>query len=348
VCLCSVSSQLRVWQQVTLLDPKRANNLGIILSAVKLPFDAMRRAVLGMDTAALPLDSVNALLKCVPSAEELELVANAGVPTAALGFAERFVAEVGTVPRLQKRLECLAYVQRFEGSLRAAACDVAAVSAACGTLCSSADLRRLLGVTLWLGNALNGNSFRGSAEGFRTDALPRLAELRTNSTPPSSLLAVALQHCAAASEEGWAALERLAQQLGSVKAAARLSMTEVADEAGRFIGSLAAVKDELSFHSRASRSASAAAAADGGADRLVEVLEPFVNSVEPRVEALCDELKAMQAALVATHAFFAEEAKTSMEAFFSRWATFAGQLEAALAHETEGKHLEGSKRARRA
>ena len=30
----------------------------------------------------------------------------------------------------------------------------------------------------------------------------------------------------------------------------------------------------------------AAAAADGGADRLVEVLEPFVNSVEPRVEAL--------------------------------------------------------------
>ncbi|EOD08286.1 hypothetical protein EMIHUDRAFT_249145 [Emiliania huxleyi CCMP1516] len=116
-------------------------------------------------------------------------------------------------------------------------------------------------------------------------------------------------------------------------------MSEVADEAGRFIGSLAAVKDELSvdelsFHSRASRSASAAAAADGGADRLVE--------------ALCDELKAMQAALVATHAFFAEEAKTSMEAFFSRWATFAGQLEAALAHETEGKHLEGSKRARRA
>ena len=83
--LCSVSSQLRAWQQVTLLDPKRANNLGIILSAVKLPFDAMRRAVLAMDTAALPLDSVNALLKCVPSAEELELVANAGVPTAALG-----------------------------------------------------------------------------------------------------------------------------------------------------------------------------------------------------------------------------------------------------------------------
>ena len=76
------------------------------------------------------------------------------------------------------------------------------------------------------------------------------------------------------------------------KAAARLSMKEVADEAGRFIGSLAAVKDELSFHSRASRSASAAAAADGGADRLVEVLEPFVNSVEPRVEASCDGLKA--------------------------------------------------------
>ena len=39
-----------------------------------------------------------------------------------------------------------------------------------------------------------------------------------------------------------------------IKAAARLSMTEVADEAGRFIGSLAAVKDELSVVEHADES----------------------------------------------------------------------------------------------
>ena len=41
-----------------------------------------------------------ALLKCVPSQEELELVTSANVPVATLGLAERFVFHVGFIPPL--------------------------------------------------------------------------------------------------------------------------------------------------------------------------------------------------------------------------------------------------------
>ena len=59
---------------VALLDPKRANNISIILSRLKMPFEEMRRAIVEVDMEALPHESVTALLKCAPTAEEVELV----------------------------------------------------------------------------------------------------------------------------------------------------------------------------------------------------------------------------------------------------------------------------------
>ena len=61
----------------------------------------------------------------------------------------------------------------------------------------SAALRKLLGTTLALGNRLNAGSYRAGAEGFKTECLSRLAELRTNGTQ-GSLLQYAVSTLAAA------------------------------------------------------------------------------------------------------------------------------------------------------
>lgn len=342
---------------VTLIEPKRANNIAIILSRVRLPFDELRAAILSFDKETLSPDSISALLSCIPTSEEVEIVANAGVPSSSLGFAERFIAEIGSIPRLQKRLECLSYMVRFDSLLAAASADVASVRVACEILVSSAPLRQLLAVVLKMGNTLNGGSFRGAADGFRTDALTRLAELRTSTSPPSTLLHVAISHCAslpppvspegedeewegAAQPDGWARMEQLCHTLTGVRPVAKLSMTEIADEVTKFCAALQTLKDEVATASRSTRSA-AASAWDG--DRFVEVMGPFISQAEPLVTQLKDSLKKMQAELDSTHAFFAEDSKTSMETFFSRWATFITQLEAAVASEIEQK----PKRARR-
>jgi len=133
----------------------------------------------------------------VPWQEELELVTSANVPAATLGLAERFVFHVGSIPRLQRRLECFLYMQRFNSALHALYTDVHAVRAAAERLRNSAALRRLLGTTLCLGNRLNAGSYRAGAEGFKTECLSRLAELRTNGTH-GSLLQYAVSTLAAA------------------------------------------------------------------------------------------------------------------------------------------------------
>ena len=48
---------------VALLDPKRSNNLSIILARLKLPFDEIRKAVIELDAEVLSHEAVGALQK---------------------------------------------------------------------------------------------------------------------------------------------------------------------------------------------------------------------------------------------------------------------------------------------
>ena len=111
-------------------------------------------------------------------------------------------------------------MQRFNSALHALYTDVHAVRAAAERLRSSAALRRLLGTTLCLGNRLNAGSYRAGAEGFKTECLSRLAELRTNGTH-GSLLQYAVSTLAAAPTAAavgaWGA--EIAEQLDGVTTA---------------------------------------------------------------------------------------------------------------------------------
>lgn len=330
---------------LSLLDPKRANNLSIILSRSKLSFEQMRKAVLELNAEALPAEALCALLKCVPSQEELELVTSANVPAATLGLAERFVFHVGSIPRLQRRLECFLYMQRFNAGLHALYTDVHAVRAAAERLRSSAALRRLLGTTLALGNKLNAGSYRAGAEGFKTECLSRLAELRTNGTQ-GSLLQYAVSTLAAAPTAAavgaWGT--EIAEQLDGVKRAAKLSPGEMADDVARFAAGLATIQDELAGLSRAAQSKGAAgettrstvdmgcvlSTVESKGDRFKEVMQPFAAGVASQVEELQRVTGEMQSEIEAAKKYFAEEAKLSAEEFFSRWATFIGQIETAV------------------
>ena len=55
------ASSAVVGGSIALLDAKRANNLAIILSCLKLPFDEIRKAVVDLDVEILSTDAVRAL-----------------------------------------------------------------------------------------------------------------------------------------------------------------------------------------------------------------------------------------------------------------------------------------------
>ncbi|KOO23999.1 formin domain containing protein [Chrysochromulina tobinii] len=285
--------------QASLLDPKRSNHFGIILKQVKVSLEEMRRAVVALDEKVLTPDAVAALQKCVPLPEEIELVSAAD--PAALGFAEKFVLQ---------------------------------------------------------------GSFRAGAEGFRLECLPRLAELKTNDHR-SSLLQYALAVHGGQEPDTTKGpadflpvqppLTSFADKCKSVRAAAKLSLENVNEEVARLKAGLSKIEAELEHFREQARAAhvdakaKAAASVEGGVavlsareealarDQYLQVMGSFRDGATAQVEELgCAALR-MEEMHKVLRSFFAEESKTSIEEIFSRWATFLGQVDAAVAHHNEDR-----------
>lgn len=58
-------------QFVNLLDHKRANNVAIVLSRIKLTYGEIKNAILNCDTESLPTECILSLLKLTPTVEEV-------------------------------------------------------------------------------------------------------------------------------------------------------------------------------------------------------------------------------------------------------------------------------------
>ena len=333
---------------VSLLDAKRANNIAIILSRLKIPFDEIARAVVDLDAEVLSVDAVTALQKCVPLPEEVELV-NAADP-ATLGYAERFVLALGGVPRLKARLDAFQFKHGFNSALHRLWAETQTLTSASTQLLDSVPLKTLLGMLLHLGNALNAGSHRGGAEGFKLECLTRLAELKTNGTQ-GSLLQFAVAAAAGLEAEGGAAssasastapLVSFTEELKAVRSAAKLSSSELSEEVARLRAGLNQIRDELTALGKErekvpSEGDAAACARHVAAERFLLIMQPFYDGCAPQLEGLESEMSGMAEAQARMKTYFSEEAKASIDELYSRWATFLGHVDVAVTNSNEDR-----------
>jgi hypothetical protein len=331
---------------VSLLDPKRANNLSIILTRLRKPFDEIRRAVVDLDAEVLSHEAVGALQKCVPSPEEVELVQAAD--SASLGYAEKFVLALGTVPRLKARLDCFAFKHRFNQQLHALYADTSILTAAASQLVDCSDLSALLGMLLRLGNALNAGSFRAGAEGFKLECLTRLAELKANAEQ-SSLLQFALESMHSA--DGSSSVASFSSELPAVRDAAKLSTSELLEEVARLEAGIKLVGGELAHYNgirdkAPDESDSAACDRHVACERFVQVMQPFYDGALPQLEELTRATSAMGEAQGKMKTFFSEESKASVDEAYSRWASFLNQLDQAAANINDDRRKAEARKAK--
>ena len=318
-----------------LLDPKRANNFAITLHRLKLPWEAMRRAVIELDAEVLSQDAVAALQKCVPLPEELEMVRAAD--PANLGEMERYVLEVGSVPRFQQRLDCFAFKHRFNGELHKLYDEVRVVTSASEQLMRCDSLRSLLGVLLQMGNRLNQGSFRSGAEGFKLECLTRLCEIKTNGEA-SSLLQHAVAVAAGQRDAASAApLSSFTEQCPDVRPAAKLASAELVEEVEKLRKGLEVIGEELAHFGKQSKGGFASATADErlAAERFVSVMQPFYDGSLPQMTELCCYTSAMGEKQAVMKTYFSEDSKVSVDECYSRWATFLSQVDTAVANHNE-------------
>lgn len=129
----------------------------------------------------MSLDRIIRLSSLIPKLDTMEKITSYEGPSSDLGISEKFLLCVSLIPRLSKRLECLAYRHHFYQEYIEIDPDIKTIITASEQVMESSKFSQILRVVLVIGNYLNGTSFRGNARGFKISSLLNLRDTKANS-----------------------------------------------------------------------------------------------------------------------------------------------------------------------
>ncbi|GAX20383.1 diaphanous 3 [Fistulifera solaris] len=173
---------------VRVIDPKRANNGGIVLARLKMSHDEMADAVDRIDEYAMNAEQIENMIEYLPTKNErkaLETYMLEGGQDAAEKFdglceCEKFMVSMMTVKHAKRKVRALLFKLQFETFVRDIQKEAFLVEAACDELTNSVRLRQLLGIILEFGNRLNtaGSGSYQKAGAFTIDSLLKLKQAK--------------------------------------------------------------------------------------------------------------------------------------------------------------------------
>jgi len=165
-------------QLVALLDPRRSNNVSIVLSQFKITTEALKKATEDADDTVLNSDSVEALLKYLPTQEEVEMVRGYPEPEK-LAKAEKFYLDISSIQRMEKKLKGMDFKSKFGYNIDKVKEDLEALINCVDVLSTSTKLKQVNQIILAIGNYLNSGTARGQAYGFKMETLSKFHESRS-------------------------------------------------------------------------------------------------------------------------------------------------------------------------
>ncbi|XP_028056000.1 formin-like protein 3 [Camellia sinensis] len=170
------SSFENVRQFIQIIDPKKSQNLAILLKALNVTTEEVCDALKEGDSLSPEL--VQTLLKMAPTTEEeLKLRLYSG-DLSHLGPAERFLKVMVDIPYAFKRMESLLFISSLQEDLSAIKESFETLEIACKELKNSRLFLKLLEAVLKTGNRMNDGTFRGGAQAFKLDTLLKLSDVK--------------------------------------------------------------------------------------------------------------------------------------------------------------------------
>ncbi|MCL7035966.1 hypothetical protein MKW94_015498 [Papaver nudicaule] len=161
---------------IKLIDPKKAQNLSILLRALNLTTEEVVDAL--QEGTELPSELLQTLLKMAPTAdEELKLrLYNGELST--LGPAERFLKVLIGIPFAFKRMDSLLLMNSLQEELPSIKESLATLEVACKEVRNNRLFLKLLEAVLKTGNRMNVGTYRGGAQAFKLDTLLKLSDVK--------------------------------------------------------------------------------------------------------------------------------------------------------------------------
>ncbi|CAA0820663.1 Formin-like protein 1 [Striga hermonthica] len=162
------------------LDPKKSQNVAILLKALHVTVDEVCEGLLEGNADILGTELLESLLKMAPTKEEERKLKEYSddSPLIKLGAAERFLKAVVDIPYAFKRVEAMLYISNFDSEVEYLRKSFATLEAACEELRNSRMFQKLLEAVLKTGNRMNVGTNRGDAHAFKLDTLLKLIDIK--------------------------------------------------------------------------------------------------------------------------------------------------------------------------
>uniref|UniRef100_A0A5B6ZR30 Formin-like protein n=1 Tax=Davidia involucrata TaxID=16924 RepID=A0A5B6ZR30_DAVIN len=166
-------------QENRVLDPKKSQNIAILLRALNVTIDEVCEALLEGNADTLGTELLESLLKMAPTKEEeRKLKEFKDESPFKLGPAEKFLRAVLDIPFAFKRVDAMLYIANFDSEVEYLKRSFETLEAACEELRNSLMFMKLLETVLKTGNRMNVGTNRGDAHAFKLDTLLKLVDVK--------------------------------------------------------------------------------------------------------------------------------------------------------------------------
>ncbi|RXN06369.1 formin-like isoform X2 [Labeo rohita] len=170
---------------IKLLDGKRSQAVGILISSLHLEMKDIEQAVLTLDNSVVDLDAIEALYENRAQPEELEKIkkhyeTSDEEQVKLLDKPEQFLYELSQIPEFSSRVHCFIFQSKFTDAVASIQRKTEIILHVCKYLLEKDSVREVMGLVLALGNYMNGGSrARGQADGFGLEILPKLKDVKS-------------------------------------------------------------------------------------------------------------------------------------------------------------------------
>lgn len=291
-------------KKVLLLDGKKSNGVGILLARFKLPPEAIREAILDLNTHVITEDTVGNLIKYLPTGDEVETLSSYDGDPGLLGKSEVFIMAIMDIPRLGPRLESLRVKLQFEERSADVTTGLTMMEAAITGVLESQALQKLMELVLAVGNFMNGKPGPRGDKGFKLAFLNKLRDTKSADNK-TTLLHYLVEYVESSHSEVLVFLD----DLKHVEEGARHSLDLLKSSVAELDVSLKGIGKELE--------------AVAPTDRFVEVMGVFYEGATQAVSDMQSSLHTIEATYEkAAKAYGEIPSKVKAEEFLSKFHDF--------------------------
>ncbi|XP_013876040.1 formin-2 [Austrofundulus limnaeus] len=181
-------------QVVKLLNNKRSQAVGILMSSLHLDMKDIQHAILNLDDNVVDMETLQALYEIRAQQEELDKIekhiksSKNKENAKPLDKPEQFLYQLSLIPNFSSRVFCILFRSSFSESMSSITRKLNILHKVCKALQDRETVKNILGLVLAFGNFMNGgNRTRGQADGFTLDILPKLKDVKSSDGTKSLL-----------------------------------------------------------------------------------------------------------------------------------------------------------------